>query len=173
ALAAPVAVFCRQCGDAFCKPCFDASHARGRRREHALIDATPIPMCGVCSYQHAARLCETSSKPKGFFCDVCFFNAHPDIEANRRELQGVELCVSSSPAKKQATAFTADGAGGSGGAAHKSKALVVPCVSCKSYAARWRCDDCADVFCRRCFAALHAHGNSQLHSVEPLPYYTV
>lgn len=36
--------------------------------------------------------------------------------------------------------------------------LVVICVECRRYAARWLCDDCEEVYCVGCYASVHRHG---------------
>ncbi|CAN0547541.1 unnamed protein product, partial [Ectocarpus sp. 8 AP-2014] len=36
--------------------------------------------------------------------------------------------------------------------------LVVTCVECRRYAARWLCDDCEEVYCVGCYAFVHRHG---------------
>lgn len=36
--------------------------------------------------------------------------------------------------------------------------LVVICVECRRYAARWLCDNCEEVYCVGCYASVHMHG---------------
>jgi hypothetical protein len=56
---------------------------------------------------------------------------------------------------------------------HRPRWLVVPCVECKGLAARWRCEQCNDIFCRSCFDFIHARGLKQTHSpVVALSWYT-
>jgi len=56
---------------------------------------------------------------------------------------------------------------------HRPAWLVVPCVECKGLAARWRCEQCNDIFCRACFDFIHARGLKQTHApVVALSWYT-
>lgn len=41
---------------------------------------------------------------------------------------------------------------------HRWTNLVVICVECRRYAARWLCDDCEEVYCVGCYAFVHRHG---------------
>ena len=55
---------------------------------------------------------------------------------------------------------------------HNWSWLVQCCVECRSYAARWRCEDCQDVYCTGCFSNVHKRGTRVNHKCEPLTYYT-
>lgn len=46
--------------------------------------------------------------------------------------------------------------------------LVVPCVECHQFAARWRCEACMDYYCPVCFHLLHKKGARRNHSAERL-----
>ena len=50
---------------------------------------------------------------------------------------------------------------------------VLPCAECGERACKWRCVECEDVYCTKCFAKIHRTGNRSLHTNVPLAYYTV
>jgi hypothetical protein len=55
---------------------------------------------------------------------------------------------------------------------HRFEDLVMNCVECEMYAARWRCVDCHDLYCTNCFSKVHARGKKLRHRYEALRYYT-
>ncbi|CAM9489971.1 unnamed protein product, partial [Chrysoparadoxa australica] len=138
---------CMDCSDSFCQNCYDNVHTRGNRAEHY---SKAIHPCIICGYQQSTRLCEHCSSRSGrthAYCDVCFFNEHPWQDPLREDSAGT-------------------------GTPHAWSPLVVMCIECKRYAARWLCKTCDDVFCTGCFTRLHRHGTMSTHPVEKLPYYT-
>ncbi|CAB1111112.1 unnamed protein product [Ectocarpus sp. CCAP 1310/34] len=163
----PVRRMCTSCRDSYCEECFQALHGRGKRRAHV---APVIHVCCVCKYQHATRICETCTfkvSTTSAYCDVCFFNKHPGLDnLSKAEAAAIE-----------------EGRGGGGvgrakawslTAAKKQEGwtpLVVTCVECRRYAARWLCDDCEEVYCVGCYAFVHKHGTKVNHGAEKLPYY--
>ncbi|CAM9276018.1 unnamed protein product [Ectocarpus sp. 12 AP-2014] len=177
----PVRRMCTSCRDSYCEECFQALHGRGKRRVHV---APVIHMCCVCNYQHATRICETctfKTSTTSAYCDVCFFNKHPGLDnLSKAEAAAIE-----------------EGRGGGGGGGAKAWSLtaakkqegwnhrhvtdgianipwtplVVTCVECRRYAARWLCDDCEEVYCVGCYAFVHRHGAKVNHGAEKLPYY--
>lgn len=57
---------------------------------------------------------------------------------------------------------------------HRWTPLVVICVECRRYAARWLCDDCEEVYCVGCYASVHRHGSKVIkgeHQVYPSSIY--
>eukprot|EP00752_Nemacystus_decipiens_P002143 g2042.t1 len=170
----PVKRMCTSCRDSYCEDCFLALHGKGKRRTHV---APVVPMCCVCKYQHATRVCETctfKTSSTCAYCDVCFFNRHPGLDILSKA--------------EASTAGEGGGRGGGGGAAkawavtaarkqdgwnHRWRPLVVICIECRRYAARWLCDDCEEVYCVGCYASVHRHGTKVKHGAEKLPYYTV
>jgi len=55
---------------------------------------------------------------------------------------------------------------------HKFSYLMMQCSECSQCAAQWRCNNCEDIYCSRCFVKLHQRGHRIKHEGQPLPYYT-
>ncbi|CAN0204466.1 unnamed protein product, partial [Discosporangium mesarthrocarpum] len=143
----PAARVCQSCRDSYCGECFSALHGKGNRQFHL---APLIPLCCVCGYQQGTRLCETCTTKQSktcAYCDVCFFNSHPTL---------VPL-VSSETAVQEAMAGNQHKRPNRGD--HRWTPLVVMCVECTRYAARWLCDDCEEVYCSTCYSSVHSHGS--------------
>ena len=49
---------------------------------------------------------------------------------------------------------------------------MMQCSECSQCAAQWRCNNCKDIYCSRCFVKLHQRGHRIKHEGQPLPYYT-
>lgn len=50
--------------------------------------------------------------------------------------------------------------------------LAVPCEECGNKAARWKCHDCAQLYCEPCLVALHSNGPFRVHKSDKLSYLT-
>ena len=50
---------------------------------------------------------------------------------------------------------------------------ILPCSECEERACKWRCLECDDCYCTKCFGKVHRTGNRALHRNVPLAYYTV
>jgi hypothetical protein len=153
--------FCFPCGDGYCKDCFGTLHRKGKKREHA---QTEIPRCHLCLYQAATRRIRGALKPKrktihnkgkkerqikSQFCDSCY--------EHRRHVE-VHECKTAKPRRKPSPA---------------ADWIVQPCAECESRACRWKCLDCDDFYCTKCFSHVHARGNRATHKYAMLSYYTV
>jgi len=53
---------------------------------------------------------------------------------------------------------------------HRWKPLVKQCDECNERAVKWRCKDCEDDFCSKCFKQFHRRGNRRSHGYHSLPY---
>ncbi|CAM9227337.1 unnamed protein product, partial [Laminaria digitata] len=163
----PVKRLCTSCRDSYCEECFQSLHGKGRRRSHV---APTVHMCCVCKYQHGSRLCETctfKTSSTCAYCDVCFFACHPGLDPTKTLGAG-------------ATKWSSTTVNREAGWNHRRDdflpgwtPLVVICVECRRFAARWLCDDCEDVYCVACYTSVHQHGTRVYHGAEKLPYYTV
>ncbi|CAM9563321.1 unnamed protein product, partial [Choristocarpus tenellus] len=110
-----------------------------------------------------SRLCQTctaSLNKPCVYCDVCFFNSHPDLDPLAPSHNGL-LSLTDRPGQRRQNR-----------ADHRWSPLVVMCVECKRYAARWLCDECEEVYCHSCYSFIHSHGTKIRHGAERLPYYT-
>lgn len=153
--------FCFPCGDGYCKDCFATLHRKGKKHEHA---QTEIPQCHLCLYQAATRRIKGALKPKrqtihskgkkerqvkSQFCDSCY--------EHRRHVE-VQECKMSKPRRKPPP---------------DADWIVQPCAECEARACRWKCLDCDDFYCTKCFSHVHARGNRAKHRYAMLSYYTV
>merc|ERR1711871_1326167 len=86
---------------------------------------------------------------KSQFCDSCY--------EHRRHVEIAE-CKKATPRKKPSPA---------------ADWIVQPCAECESRACRWKCMDCDDFYCTKCFSHVHARGNRAKHRYTMLSYYTV
>ncbi|CAN0081825.1 unnamed protein product [Scytosiphon promiscuus] len=168
----PVKRMCTSCRDSYCEDCFQALHGKGKRRTHV---APVVHICCVCNYQHASRLCETctfKTSSTCAYCDVCFFNRHPGLD----HLSRAETATVGGGGERRiggaATEWALSTINKKDGWNHRWTSLVVICVECRRYAARWLCDDCEEVYCVGCYASVHRHGTKVKHGAEKLPYYT-
>ena len=103
---------------------------------------TKINKCKECDYQLATKTCDTCTAEQHASCNYCDV-CHVNVHRFQEK-------------KKE----------------HNWSWLVQPCVECKSYAARWRCEDCEDVYCTACYSKVHKRGSRVNHRCEPLTYYT-
>jgi hypothetical protein len=101
-----------------------------------------IPVCRECDYQLSTKTCETCTADTRKSCNYCDV-CH--INVHRYETKDK---------------------------VHNWSWLVQCCVECRSYAARWRCEECQDVYCTACFSDVHKRGTRVSHKCEPLTYYT-
>ena len=153
--------FCFPCGDGYCNDCFGTLHRKGKKRYHA---QTEIPRCHICKYQAATRRFKGAliaprktihskgkkeKEPKYQFCDSCY--------EHRRNVV-LHECKSAIPRRKPPPA---------------ADWVVQPCAECEQRACRWKCLDCDDFYCTRCFSHVHARGARASHKYTMLSYYTV
>jgi len=103
-----------------------------------------INVCMECDYQLATKTCETCTAQQHKACNYC------------------DVC------HKNVHRFEGDGKTKK----HNWSWKVQPCVECKDFAARWRCEECQDVYCTACFSKVHKRGSRVNHKCEPLSYYT-
>ena len=188
------------CGDAFCEPCFEAAHRRGHRQDHAFQIIPTCIDCG--GDQPASRRCGTCTAREGRnvdLCDVCFHNRHgvytdPHFEGDRQakvakvqdRLEKAQLQVTLAastilkPSDEDLTLKAEKCKEEMAVARMELKALrlhnwtpiVLPCESCATYAARWRCDVCEQSTCAQCYGRLHARGARLAHPCDRLGFYT-
>ncbi|GMH65185.1 hypothetical protein TrLO_g5227 [Triparma laevis f. longispina] len=104
---------------------------------------TQINTCRECEYQLASKTCDTCTAEQHQSCNYCDV-CHLNVHR-----------------------FDEDK-----GKEHKWSWLVQCCVECRQYAARWRCEECMDVYCTACFSKVHKRGTRVNHKCEPLTYYT-
>ncbi|GMI14545.1 hypothetical protein TrVE_jg10521 [Triparma verrucosa] len=104
---------------------------------------TKINHCRECEYQLASKTCDTCTAEQHQSCNYCDV-CHLNVHRFDEEKS------------KE----------------HKWNWLVQCCVECREYAARWRCEECMDVYCTACFSKVHKRGTRVNHKCEPLTYYT-
>lgn len=157
-------VYCTECEDAMCLVCFERDH--GKR--HALQQHTIIPIrkCVHCEVETATRECLVCGNGKVPYCDCCFPHVH-ERPLTRQPPDSKRLppppgVPGDSMNGEQAETST-----------HRSRALVVMCIECSSRAAQWKCNVCADVYCKRCLISFHAKGMRQYHEFYRLSFYSV
>lgn len=179
-------VNCINCGDSFCRICFDSLHCKGKRRLHVF---EKILMCCRCHYQCATKNCATctlrrpkkgsiealarSKKNFGNYCDTCFTHIHDAVD------QGNTLSAYSRTVANELESGSIKDAYLVGQALHqrvitdhKFGDLVQPCEECNWRSAAWRCLDCDQVYCNKCLHGLHSIGGPFVtHTAEKLPYY--
>ena len=150
--------FCMPCGDGYCDDCFKSKHRKGNKQKHL---QTPIPRCHSCMYQAASRRLVGANKtkrtsihakapknaPKTQFCDSCYEHRRHTELREAEENQRV--------------------------APPSADWVVQPCAECEERSCRWKCLDCDDFYCTKCFSHVHARGNRASHSYIMLSYYTV
>ena len=150
--------FCFPCGDGYCVDCFKSLHRKGKKASHP---QTSIPRCHACLYQAASRRLVGANKkrlksmhakqqknaPKTQFCDSCYDHRR------HTELREAEEKGKTPPAL--------------------AEWIVQPCAECEERSCRWKCTDCDDFYCTKCFSHVHARGNRATHRYTMLSYYTV
>lgn len=147
----PADLYCVVCEDAMCHVCFRRDHAK--RAALAQHETRAIRVCSHCRTETATRECLHCGNGHVPFCDACFPHVHTAAaSSNPNDATGV-----------QATPLDA----------HAFHALVVMCIECASRVAQWRCETCADVFCKRCLTTTHARGQRQHHACARLSYFSV
>ena len=150
--------FCFPCGDGYCLDCFKSLHRKGKKQAHP---ETSIPRCHACLYQAASRRLvganktkrkslhsrKSKNRPKTQFCDSCY--GHKRVT----ELREAEEKDKRPPPI--------------------AEWMIQPCAECEERSCRWKCTDCDDFYCTKCFSHVHARGNRATHSYTMLSYYTV
>ena len=102
-----------------------------------------IKKCMECDYQLATRTCETCTAEQKRASSYC------------------DVCFTNVHRHEDGCKTK-----------HNWSWLVQCCVECRSHAARWRCEECMDVYCTACFSKVHKRGSRVNHKCEPLTYYT-
>lgn len=112
---------CHDCDENYCDSCYDAIHAKGRKKFHKWKRFSPgWPPCIECESLPATRTCDRCQDP---YCDACFQRTH-------------------SKGKKKGHKFTlikeelVDG--------------YDYCASCEVLLGTETCEDCSKVFCDAC-----------------------
>ena len=150
--------FCFPCGDGYCVDCFKSLHRKGKKQHHP---QTSIPRCHACLYQAASRRLvgankskrksihakEPKNAPKTQFCDSCYDHRR------HTELREAEENRQKPPPN--------------------AEWIVQPCAECETRSCRWKCLDCDDFYCTKCFSHVHARGNRASHKYTMLSYYTI
>lgn len=95
----------------------------------------PIRMCPECGYQMATKACR-----------ACFLRGNGE--------QITHYCD---------TCYWNIHEAGEGFMRHKFDNIVMNCAECERYAARWRCLDCDELFCTKCFGHTHSRGKRIRH----------
>ena len=68
---------CHDCEENYCDSCFDAIHAKGRKKFHKWKRFTPgWPPCIECEERPATRTCDRCQDP---YCDSCFQRTHAKV----------------------------------------------------------------------------------------------
>ena len=102
-----------------------------------------IPSCAVCHYQMASRVCNTCTFEKNTRFATC------------------DVCFHNSHRDNEFLKRP-----------HKWAWMVVACVECQDFAARWRCNECDDLYCTECFSKVHSKGTKVTHTYIMLSYFT-
>jgi hypothetical protein len=102
-----------------------------------------IPQCAVCHYQMGSRVCNTCTFEKNYRFVTC------------------DVCFHNSHRDNEFLKRP-----------HKWAWMVVSCVECQDYAARWRCNECDDLYCTECFSKVHSKGTKVEHTYIQLSYFT-
>ncbi|KAL3667528.1 hypothetical protein V7S43_007747 [Phytophthora oleae] len=158
----PAQVYCVECEDAMCRICFDRDHkARKAFQKHLPRE---IQKCSHCGLETATRECLQCGNGKVPFCDSCFPHVHKQqlAKSPREKKEFNHKFDDPKMADKR-----------SDGQRHKFQALVVMCVECSERVAQWSCENCLDVFCKRCMSSYHAKGQRQHHHCHRLNYFSI
>jgi hypothetical protein len=143
----PAKVFCRECNTAYCEPCVRRHHQRGNRLTHSL---DLLPMCGSCGFQMASRVCKDCPMSR------LHERGQDDSRLFPTRVHACDVCFEHF---------------------HKSHCsrqswVVIPCIECSEFAAKWHCVECDDVYCNSCFGNMHSWGSKQRHQHIAVGFYT-
>nr|CCA24585.1 conserved hypothetical protein [Albugo laibachii Nc14] len=142
-------VYCLQCEDVMCKACFRRDH--GTRIAFNHHQPKMLKLCCNCENQIATRECLICADGKTSFCDTCFCFLHTSLKSAH---EGAE---NRSDTKQK----------------HPFRGYVVMCVECGERTGQWKCDDCDDLYCKRCLTVSHGKLYRLDHSVHQVNYVAV
>lgn len=151
-------------GDSDCTQTFSVA---GRGREFSIT-------CSLCQEETASSNCLSCQDT---LCKACIVSSHSKGNRKRHELAPIpvcnccgyqhasRLCFVCSAERTSSTSYCDTCFHNSHGnkRQHNALWLVVPCVECQRFAARWRCESCRDNFCSTCFQILHKRGARRFH----------
>lgn len=130
---ARAATFCESCEEAYCSACFEGVHLKGHKRAHF---ARPILMCLECDFQMATKACRNCFRKSG-----------------GKPAHYCDTCFWHIHETDPDESFKR----------HMFESIVMNCIECERFAARWRCLDCSELYCTGCFAKVHSRGKKLKH----------
>lgn len=163
----PAEVYCVECEDAMCAICFARDHSK--RQAFQRHEQRRILACTHCLTETATRECLHCGNGRVPYCDACFPHVHKVmVDKKRHEEPPGRDSVTAAAATNLQTSVLSKPLD-----AHRFQPLVVMCSECSSRAAQWRCETCADVYCKRCLSGIHAKGQRQHHRCHRLSYFSM